>query len=384
MRHSPCNALRLALLLCLALTATASQADTRITSGGFLRLHLFNGGVSDSGRLRGDQQLFIPHINEGTASRGGTVLDARESRFWLRGTRTTDIGQIEALYEADLSETAASYQLRLRHAYLLINQRLLIGQSYSSFTNTAAIADADSGTAVGNVVTRHRMLRWRQPLNEQLHLDLSAEQPLNRFARDGQASFSSHASGRRPDLVLRLQYVDSQLDLALAGLQREISLRPAAGMPRQRRNGTAIGLSGRLHTGDLHNLRFMYNYGDVLARYATLGTYADAFVDEEQQLSLNTTRSVLLAYQHHWHPQWRSNLTLSQSSTSLPEAASGSLTQRARSAQLNLIWTPDSRHSLGIEYLRGERLQLDGRRSHLNRWQLTGRINFRHTLWSPP
>ena len=380
-----------ATLLCFC-TASALAADrplalneTEFSAGGFLKLHLLRGDITSAHQSRrGDQQLHIPHIpldSWAEGDRDRSTLHAKDTRFWIRSVTPGNLlGNVELLYEADLHDAADTHKLRLRHAYLLADDvfggEVLIGQTYTSFIDTAAIAESDSGIAVGTIVTRHRMLRWRQALADNTDWLVALEQPLNRISRPQQNGYSAHGSNRRPDLVSRLHTRQPWGSLSLAAMLREIRHEDPLTGQRQQDTGVAISLSGRMSAGVLSNLRYMISAGNALGRYSTLGTYTDAFLSGQDQLELSSNYSAMLSYQHYWTPQWRSSLTLSQTGARLPEHAGDELTRQARSLQLNLIWAPTRLASVGLEYLHGERRAHDGRRGSLNRLQLSTRINF--------
>lgn len=376
------------LLTCLLLSGLmlASQplksqpptGELELSAGGFLKVHGLVGDISSDEHLRGNQELWIPHIPvepDNTDSSRGT-LQARNSRLWLRARGPdTPLGRMEILVEGDLMEDMTGYRPRLRHAYGMIG-RLLAGQTWSTFTNTAALADVDSGTAVGNTVTRHNVLRWTQPLGERLDLLLALEEPLNRLHPAGQSGFITRSDRREEDIVLRLNAYPDRGNLSVSLLRREISVHSATASPGDNRHGGAISIAGRLETGGLDNLRFAVKYGNALARHSTLGAYPDAVIETDGSLSLNTVYSTLLAWQHYWAPDWRSTFALSHSRSRLPDSAAGTLTRSAVSAQANLVRSFGDQWSLGLEYLHGQRHLKDGRDGQIDRLQLTLRVNF--------
>lgn len=369
----------------LASDQPLALAETELSAGGFLKLHLLRGDISSARQSRrGDQQLHIPHIPLSSWAEGDrdrSALHAKDTRFWIRSVTPGNLlGNVELLYEIDLHDAADAHELRLRHAYLLADDvfggEILAGQTYTTFIDTASIAESDSGIAVGTIVTRHRMLRWRQSLADNTDWLVALEQPQNRISRPQQNGYSVHGSGRRPDLVSRLHTRQTWGSLSLSAMLREIRHEDPITGQRQQETGGAISLSGRMSIGVLSNLRYLISAGNVLGRYSTLGTYTDAFLSGQNQLQLSSNYSAMLSYQHYWTPQWRSSLTLSQTGARLPEHAGDELTRMARSLQLNLIWAPTRLASIGLEYLHGERRVHDGRRGSLNRLQLSTRINF--------
>lgn len=371
------------LLLTLWLFPAAGQPAEypRLSLGGFARLQLLAGDLSRNRERSGDSELWIPDIPvDGSQAFEGFRVNthARESRLWIRALQDTPLGELEALVEGDLDgDRTDGHEPRLRHAYLVLGP-LLVGQTYSTFTNTSALADTDSAIAVGNVVTRHRQVRWQQPINESTSFTLAAEDALNRLHYSGSGRITSSGDRRPHDLVLRVDHEGDWGNLSLSMLFREITTTgPRGGVLRSDRDtGSAVSLAGRIATGPLDNLRFMFNYGNALGRYSTLATYADATVTLDGEVALATVSSSLVAWQHFWSSRWRSTFAVSHSRSDPHPATDRQLTRESRSAHANLIWTPTTRYSIGLEYLHGWRSLLDGRDGELHRLQLTTRINF--------
>ncbi|MCB1672597.1 MAG: DcaP family trimeric outer membrane transporter [Gammaproteobacteria bacterium] len=377
------RALLLTLLLGLLLTPDQSQAaePPDLSMGGFFRLQLLSGGISADRNRSGDSELWIPDIPvtpQPTSNWKPVQVHARESRLWVRAVQETPLGQLEALVEGDLdADRHDGHDPRLRHAYLILGP-LLVGQTYTTFTNTSALADIDAGIAVGNVVTRHRLIRWQQSLGTGSSFSLALEDSLNRLHFSGTNSIVSTGDRRPPDLVMRFDRNGDWGNASVSLLLREITTTepPGPGIHTDTELGSALSFAGRIATGGLDNLRFMFNYGDALARYSTLSTFADASVTAAGQVRLTATHSGLLAWQHFWAPRWRSTLALSYSRADPHRSTSGKLSRESRSGHANLIWTPTQRVSLGIEYLYGWRSLINGDSGNLDRLQLTTRINF--------
>ncbi len=355
--------------------------STRLSMGGFFRLQLLAGGITPDRNRSGDSELWIPDIPVAGRSASNWQrlnVHARESRVWLRAVQSTALGELEALVEGDLDANRQDgHEPRLRHAYLVLGP-LLVGHTYTIFTNTSALADIDSGIAVGNVVTRQRLIRWRQTLDAATSVSVALEDSLNRLHYSNSERILTTGDRRPPDLVIRIDRSGSRGNVSLSMLLREITTThpPWPGTSSDGKRGNAFSLAGRIETGALDNLRFMFNYGNALSRYSTLSTYADATVTEGGKVRLAATHSGLAAWQHYWAPRWRSTLALSYSRSDPDRSTSPELTRESRSAHANLIWTPTLNFSVGIEYLYGWRSTLSGDTGSLHRFQVTTRVNF--------
>lgn len=351
---------------------------TSIAFGGYAKLDVLFNSVSGGADKLGDQQLYVTDIPAGASRRGehGQItLHAKESRLWFRSFTPSEWGDVNTLIELDLYGARDAYTPRLRHAYGSIGN-FLAGQTWTTFTNMAAIPETlDIGTPVGDIIVRQPQVRWTQPFaGTPLELMLALEWPRSRVTK-GTDAISAPGDERYPDLMLRLNGSYDWGSLSLAGMARQIRISEASGKDQQEWGGAA-SLAGRINVGRLDNLRFMLNYGNVLARYVTTDAYPDASLDAAGHMELNTVYSGMLAYQHYWTDVLRSTAALSYSHADLPAYVSSSLTREARSAHINLLWNPLPQAMFGLEYIYALRELQDGQNGDLSRLQFSSRFNF--------
>jgi len=377
----------LAVLCVLIPLGTASPTtwsfeleDGVLSAGGFGRLSMLLGDISPDRDRPGDVRLHIPSIpvagNSDLRSHGFNA-HVKDSRLWFRAKGgETRFGRIEALVEGDMAGAADRYKPRMRHAYVSVG-RLLVGQTWTNFTNTSSFAETDAGFAPGNIVDRRRQIRWDQPLSSATSLTVSLEEPVNRL-HDADSGRSFRRSGdRNPDLVMRLGTRGNWGNVSVSLAAREIKepSPTADGSAPDSETATAFHVGGRLATGIADNLRFSFSYGDGLSRYLTTG-FIDATLTPEGELDVSTSQAGLIAWQHFWSTTLRSTFAASYARLDAHASASDALTRKARTGQTNLIWSPNSRYSVGVEYLFGWRETIGGDDGDINRLQLTARINF--------
>ncbi|MGM0632526.1 MAG: DcaP family trimeric outer membrane transporter [Pseudomonadota bacterium] len=352
--------------------------DTRLTMGGFVRLHALLGDVSDGAGKSGDQKLYVPHIpvtGRPDSDRWRGTFHAKDSRIWFRSRTPAGGSELETLFEFDLHDSAQDHRLRVRHAYVRLGP-LLAGQTYTAFTNVAALADLDAAIAVGDSVTRHDVLRWTQTTGAASEWVVSLEEPVSRVAGGDDAVRSVTGSSRRPDVVLRWNRVIGAGNVSISGMSRGLRGLDHGNGERDERQVYAVSMGGRLYRGPLDNLRFTLAHGEGWARYATPGTFFDALQKADGTLEPVRLTGGTVSWQHFWKPDWRTTLAFSQVRAELPAQADAQRTRRARSAHANLIRSWGQQLSLGLEYVYGHRLRQDGRRGQINRVQVTARVNF--------
>ena len=360
-------------------TVRLPGTDTSVGIGGFIRAYALVSDIRLDKDSRLAQQLQVPQIPvASSAAQDGSYrnLHAKESRLWLKSYTPTRFGLLSAYLEYDLNESVSDYASRRRHTYASLGG-LLVGQTYSTFTNTAALADIEAAHAVGNIVTRQPLLRWTQDLGDSgYQLMVAMESAESKLVRGNTATITTLEHDTNPDIVLRINRLAGWGNVSVAAMSRRIALHSPDFALSGRERVNAISMAGRINTGTLHNLRFMFSYGDGLARYVTTSTYADAIVSADGRHSLPTVHSGMLAYQYYWNNRLRSTLALSYSRAELPGWAHSGLTRSARTANVNLVWAATQRAALGIEYMHAMRKLQNRTDGDLNRLLLSLRFNF--------
>ena len=78
----------------------------------------------------------------------------------------------------------------------------------------------------------------------------------------------------------------------------------------------------------------------------------------------------VVAWTHEWSPQWASNFVYTSADISNSAGQVASALSRADSLSANVIWSPNDRIDVGLEYLFGKRTDNDGSTGEANRLQL--------------
>lgn len=354
-------------------------SNTSLTFGGFAKLDTIFSSVSAGADKSGDQFLDIASIPVGSSRQGEhdqITLHAKQSRFWFKSFTPSELGDINTLVELDLFGSQDAHTPQLRHAFGSVGN-FLAGQTWTTFTNSSAIPERlDKGIPVGGIERRQPQIRWTQPIaNVPLEMQLALEAPHGRVIKNMDSAIVAPGDDRYPDIVLRFNSYQEWGELSLAALGRQIRISEASGMSQESWGG-AVSMAGKINTSGLNNVRFMFNYGNGLARYVTTGAYADAALDASGHMELITFHSGLLAYQHYWNDLWRSNIILSYSHADLPAFINGSLTREAQSAHINLLWNLRPQTIFGLEYLYAIRELQNGLEGDLSRFQFSTRFNF--------
>lgn len=367
--------------------------DTSLGFGGYVKLDANYSSIGMGGDKLGDQHLVVAQIPVGDNRLGEhskATFHAKESRFWLKSFTPSAWGDINTFLELDLlgAPEVSTYTPRLRHAYGSMGN-FLAGQTWTTFLNDAAIGDTldAAGSAGALVYLRQPQVRWTQPFSldgTPMEFQAALETPKSRLWADplsGETAkdaygFTNPNDERYPDLIARLNYNPDWGSLSLAGMGRQIRYTRQASVQQQEAWGGAVSLAGKINTVGMDNLRFMLNYGNAIGRYATFNTFGDAVLDANGQLQLVKVYGGTLAYQHWWDKTWRSTLAYGFVSSDQPVFIGGETTRQAQSVHANLLWSPISQATIGLEYIYALRERTDGQTGDLNRVQFSTRFNF--------
>ena len=359
--------------------------DTSIGVGGYVKLDALYSSTSMGENKYGNQRLEpseIPVKPLGKGNEDQLTLHAKESRFWLKSFTPSSWGDMNTYVEIDFfgDPGAYTYTPRLRHAYGSLGN-FLAGQTWSTFLNSQALADTlDNNTSVGSLLTlRQPQVRWTQPFTiEHLPMEWQAslEAPRSRiWDVSSNNPMTTVTSSHYPDMVARLNFYPSWGNLSLAALGRQVQYAPDSNTPEQSVWGGAISAAGKISTSGSDNLRFMLNYGNGMGRYDENNFFADATFDAQGNIHLITSYSGMLAYQHWWNKAWRSNVEYGIAHADQPGFA-GLANQQTQSVHANLLWSPITQTTIGLEYIYANRELVNQQDGELHRLQFSTRFNF--------
>ncbi|BES69407.1 DcaP family trimeric outer membrane transporter [Marinobacter nanhaiticus D15-8W] len=333
--------------------------DTTISFGGFIKADMIYGSGGD-----GTINTYSTGLPRNFASAAASDEDwkvgfsARESRFSF-GTETEDVGghTLRTYLEMDFNtaDDAAgnevvsnSYNPRLRQAYGAWNG-WEFGQTYTTFTDLAALPEIlNQGKMAAFIYTTQPMIRYNMAAPGG-KLMVALENPEDGF---GSTSYDDQSY---PDLTARYQIRGNYGFYSIAGVVRNLE----DDASDDSKVTGAVSLSARIPTIGRDDLRLQYSYGS-LGRYMGLFTYPDVDLVEQGQGEVDPlkTYGATVAYRHFWSPTWRSSLVGSHTEIlddlTLRQSASpnGTLSyfDSSTSVHANLLWSPKSNLTLGIEY----------------------------------
>ena len=369
-----------------------SIGDTQVSFGGFVKLDTiatrFSDGDLPSGSLGRDFYFpgLIPVGGGGVDDGGDDGFDLdfnpRETRFIF--TTTTPVGghRLGSHLEFDFQVTSGanervsnSFTPRMRRAFLTFDN-WLFGQDWSTFQDVGALPENLDfiGPAESTTFVRQAVIRYtRGPL------ELAIEQPEGTFTPFGGGRIAP-GDERLPDFVARYSLKRDWGTVRLAGIVRELRVEEGT-LPTVTDDDSAIGygasLSGKINVGARDDVRFMVNVGEGLGRYVGLNLVNGAAIDENGELDAILLYSAFASYRHFWTPKWRSNLTLGGFKADNPTELTGlGVTDSAWSVHANILYSPVSKFTVGLEYIYAAREIEAGDSGTMNRIQFSAKYGF--------
>jgi len=365
-------------------------SDTSVTFGGYVKLDAVfsnpSAGVDNAGDLQLSPSSIPVGPEAGDHEHNQVKFGARETRLFAKTNTPTSLGDLDAhvevdFYGADGNESVSnSHGLRLRHAYFSLG-RFLAGQTWTNFMNPAALPETvDFGGPAGQIFDRQAQVRWTDAfalpgVAAPARWSIALENPETVAQVPGGTSFRAD-DDHVPDVTGQVALDTSSGRFSVHGLLRQVSVDSgAAPVANARRIGGGISVAGVVPVIGKDDLRFTASAGNAIGRYAN-GFFPDAIVDARGDVALPTQWTVFAGYRHFWTERLRSSLVLSMAHENNPASAPANTNRSARSAHVNLIWTPVDRADVGVEYIYADRETEDGQTGHLNRLQASAKYAF--------
>ncbi len=369
---------------------TAGAATPAPSPRGTLELGSASTVLSVGGRIQLDTDMgwpegshFAGKIPLSKAGEDGQLgFSARESRLWVKTRTPSQYGMIRALIETDFKgssgteTTTNSHGIRLRHAYVQIGP-WTAGQTNSLFN--AAVTMDTLYDAIDYTLVRQPLLSYGGG-SKAWNWALSLEQPETTLL-DPDGNLITPQDDRLPDLGMRLRWFPKWGEGGIAAMVRYIRQDRAllgSGIRTpgsDAATGWGVNAYGAIRLGSSDDLRFGAAYGEGIGRYLAYNAFPAGSVDATGKITLQESFGAHLGYRHWWHDTLRSTLAFSYAGTSNTGTAT-EVTDRSRSLQANLLWTPASRTLVGIEYARALRELENGEEGEMELLRMTLRYEF--------
>jgi hypothetical protein len=298
----------------------------------------------------------------------------------------------------------ASFPLRLRFAYIDIgNWRF--GQDGSVFMDYDVFPNVIDYEGPGGIMLmRQSVARYTLPVTDHFKIAVAAEQPWTDMTLTD--AVGTPLVGKRiqnmPDFTSHLRYDTHYGHAQLSGIVRKLTYQPDDFSFDDSTTATGYGIN---FTGDLHpwallmgiepsnisdceseyraglaKSRFLgqYSAGYGLARYIqdANGLGVDAALTSAGSLEALFCRGWFAVYEHWWARRWSSNIVYGENANSHTDTQPLDTYAGSKYLAANLLWVTAPNTYIGIEYLWGERENVDGQSAQARRIQLGFSKNF--------
>jgi len=369
--------------------------NTSFRLRGFVRLT----GLYDLDPI-GSRDDFVTNTIPVPQQRGtNTNIAARYSRFALESWTPTPIHEwnLHTFIEADFfngpgqAVGGGGNPFRLRHAfvdfgYFRIGQQNTVFMDGNAFPNTVDFAGPR-----GLLNQRRPSVRMTLPLSDQWFWATGIEGPFSDITTNGLGTNVQDV----PDFATHLRYETDLGHLQLSSVVRTIGYQPTGGEVT-RRAGCGFSASTVFHPWAMlihsnpvrksnpsglerSRILLMYNIGWGVGRYIQdmAGLGLDGQVDPTTgAFNLVPASGWSASYEHWFNEKWLANVTYSPTSLDNTIGQPGSTYNGAKYLAASLWWIPITRMSIGVEYVWGERENLDGQRGQANRVNGLFQYNF--------
>jgi len=363
-------------------------SDTSVKIYGHATMHVTRDNLSRSnyGNTGWGGSLFLQSL-DGTAAAsrtGQTFATARASRIgFMTLTPTESLGNILTKVEGDFDGSQTSWggetqsNLRLREAYVKAGN-LLAGQTYSTFTDLAAMPDLVEWNGTGIAPTiRQAMLRYSVPFGTS-RVDLAVENSIgSSWTKAPVADYDTNF-----DYVARFDHGGDWGHVSVRGVGTQYK------SDQNQKWGYGLAASGRINLGARDSVVALLAGGDGIGRYMYNGAVQGA-VNTPQEMELWSGWGAHLGYTHKWSDQFRS--TLATAYTHFDENAKANAVARSVAAAgpgsdffpnrsirqfwANSCYTPYRNFDLGLDYTYGQRETFNNETGSISR--LTGMVRYR-------
>jgi hypothetical protein len=333
--------------------------------GGYVKLDL----IHDFQPIGSPDWFDVSKIPTDGSEGQTTHLNAKETRLFLDVKTPTGVGEIRTYVEGDFYGSSGGF--RMRHAFIEIGGRWLAGQTWSNFMDENIIPNTlDFEKPAAYTFVRHPMLRYKQPLNDDMYLAFALEEPSTNAQTPAEAGkFESPL----PDLTARFRITKPWGHVQLSAFAGKLDYRYATG----ELTGLLLyggNLSGQFNVLDKKDkLFYQVVAGPGVGRYrGGLSAGLDANGELERLMDAGFT----IGYEHRWSKAFSSlalySLGRVDNTAGQPETALKTTDYVAA----NLLWHFTDHAFAGVEYLWGLRSDLNEADGTANRLQFSVRYAF--------
>jgi len=359
-------------------TIKVPKARTELTIGGFIRasvIHDFN--AIESPYKFSAKDIVVNSQPAGVPDKR-TTLTANASRLFFSTATPFEIGQLTTFFSFDLagSTTSSGAEFSFRQGWAQLDDfifggNLRVGQAWSTWDDVDVLPETmDFEGPNGSQQNRQPLIRWERDYAKAYLFQLALENPSYNINN------GSTSSGW-PDSIVAFSWHQDWGHLRSAFIGRHIRGNDSNG-----HGGSTFGwglqASGEIKTTLLHekdNVKFQMAYGAATGSYNNDG-YDDAIFTTNGELRTVNAFQGFGSMQHWWTNSIRSTTVFGWVDMDNNSSLRGSDLNRTFYASGNLVWSPFTQVDIGLEYLWGQRRNMNHDIGSANRIQATTHFSF--------
>tara|TARA_R110002124_G_scaffold270191_5_gene438508 strand:+ start:18658 stop:19707 length:1050 start_codon:yes stop_codon:yes gene_type:complete len=268
--------------------------EDSITFGGYIKLdtRYVDGNIDSI-----TKDYWVGAGNVGDISK--VSFRATESRFNTKYVHGDVTGFIELDFHGGGGNEIVSNSSnpRIRHAFIKY-KNILVGQTWSTFVNTSALAE---GADFGGPLNASAFIRQGQIRYTQGNFQVAIENPESDQGDPSQDSI--------PDIIAKYTFKGDWGNVSVAGLARQLNT-----LGGNSESAFGYGIAGKINIFGKDDLRFQYHGGET-GRYVGVVAARDLVGEEVEE-----TTSYMVAYRHFWSEDIRSTAFYGNTSTDVSDA----------------------------------------------------------------
>lgn len=319
--------------------------------------------------FQGSDKIFntintVPFDNQNNVN-SKTFYNVNATRLGLDIQGSVEDKDILAKIEVDFRGGSSNDQLRIRHAYIKIDN-WLFGQTTSPFVSADILPEKlDFMANLGGAIQRNPMIQYQKTIDKNTKTWIALEDGSNTRNTDDQTRF--------PTLTGKVQIrSDDQKSV--------LSARALIGQKKTSNDefiAWGIGLGGVYQINANNKLHADYYHVKGDSKYVLFANNAYV-VDNSDEIVANEFDSIALGFTHNWNSQWRSTLGFGamlakdNDYAELSPDANESLYQ----GWVNVMYSPIKPLTYGLEYVHGERTTFSDKKGTDSRLEAMVRYAF--------
>ena len=346
-------------------THAAAQAQTTFDVYGFVMTDIgFNDIGVDPEWFDVQRPTKLPSFEDEFGDEGSAFFSVRQTRFGVKTTTPTDMGDLKTQFEWELFGTgvdAGQTTLRLRHAYGELG-KFGAGQTWSPFMDIDVFPNTvEYWGPNGMVFFRNVQFRW-MPIQGETRMTIALERP---GASGDQGVYADKIDFAGitprfplPDLSAEFRKAFSRGYVELSGIVRKIEWEDLSGGPTDLSGdvtGWGVHVSSNLKIRPEDVLRLSFVYGEGIENYMN-----DAPVDVGTEpnpgdpitpivgVALPVT-GVVAFLDHNWNSQWATSVGYSMVEIDNSEGQAPDAYKKGQYMLANLMFMPVSSVMMGVE-----------------------------------